>query len=72
MKSSPDYERIVNKRHFKRVKSLLEGQKIAHGGETDEASCFIGAPGSCWGGEVAVGAFWGLCVCVFLEQSKVL
>uniref|UniRef100_U3JTL9 Aldehyde dehydrogenase n=1 Tax=Ficedula albicollis TaxID=59894 RepID=U3JTL9_FICAL len=41
VKSSPDYERIVNQRHFKRVKSLLEGQKIAHGGETDEASCFI-------------------------------
>uniref|UniRef100_A0A8C3EVC0 Aldehyde dehydrogenase n=1 Tax=Corvus moneduloides TaxID=1196302 RepID=A0A8C3EVC0_CORMO len=41
VKSSPDYERIINKRHFKRVKSLLEGQKIAHGGETDEASCFI-------------------------------
>ncbi|XP_039576626.1 aldehyde dehydrogenase family 3 member A2 isoform X2 [Passer montanus] len=41
VKSSPDYERIINQRHFKRVKSLLEGQKIAHGGETDEASCFI-------------------------------
>ncbi|NXF78293.1 AL3A2 dehydrogenase, partial [Sclerurus mexicanus] len=41
VKSSPDYERIVNKRHFKRVLGLLEGQKIAHGGETDEASCFI-------------------------------
>ncbi|XP_027515964.1 fatty aldehyde dehydrogenase-like, partial [Corapipo altera] len=41
VKSSPDYERIVNKRHFKRVVGLLEGQKIAHGGESDEASCFI-------------------------------
>ncbi|NWI86615.1 AL3A2 dehydrogenase, partial [Pitta sordida] len=41
VKSSPDYERIVNKRHFKRILSLLDGQKIAHGGETDEASCFI-------------------------------
>ncbi|XP_040388647.1 aldehyde dehydrogenase family 3 member A2 isoform X11 [Cygnus olor] len=41
VKKSPDYERIVNKRHFKRIVSLLEGQKIAHGGETDEASCFI-------------------------------
>ncbi|XP_027546663.1 fatty aldehyde dehydrogenase-like [Neopelma chrysocephalum] len=40
-RSSPDYERIVNKRHFKRVLGLLEGQKIAHGGESDEASCFI-------------------------------
>ncbi|NXG46335.1 AL3A2 dehydrogenase, partial [Psilopogon haemacephalus] len=41
VKSSPDYERIINKRHFQRILSLLEGQKIAHGGETDEASCFI-------------------------------
>ncbi|XP_027763754.1 aldehyde dehydrogenase, dimeric NADP-preferring-like [Empidonax traillii] len=41
VKSSPDYGRIVNKRHFKRVMGLLEGQKIAHGGENDEASCFI-------------------------------
>ncbi|KGL85122.1 Fatty aldehyde dehydrogenase, partial [Tinamus guttatus] len=41
VKSSPDYERIINKRHFQRVLALLEGQKIAHGGETDEASCFI-------------------------------
>ncbi|NWU97831.1 AL3A2 dehydrogenase, partial [Upupa epops] len=41
VKSSPDYERIVNKRHFKRILGLLEGQKIAHGGESDEATCFI-------------------------------
>ncbi|NXA50852.1 AL3A2 dehydrogenase, partial [Nothocercus julius] len=41
VKSSPDYERIINKRHFQRVLALLEGQKIAHGGESDEASCFI-------------------------------
>ncbi|XP_055574831.1 aldehyde dehydrogenase family 3 member A2-like [Falco cherrug] len=41
VKSSPDYERIINKRHFRRVLGLLEGQKIAHGGEADEASCFI-------------------------------
>ncbi|XP_010011042.1 PREDICTED: fatty aldehyde dehydrogenase [Nestor notabilis] len=41
VKSSVDYERIINKRHFRRVLSLMEGQKIAHGGEVDEASCFI-------------------------------
>ncbi|XP_051491611.1 aldehyde dehydrogenase family 3 member A2-like [Apus apus] len=41
VKSSPDYERIINKRHFQRIVGLLEGQKIAHGGEVDEASCFI-------------------------------
>ncbi|XP_029467246.1 fatty aldehyde dehydrogenase isoform X2 [Rhinatrema bivittatum] len=41
VKKSPDYERIVNKRHFQRLLGLLEGQKIAHGGEKDEATCFI-------------------------------
>ncbi|XP_062479465.1 aldehyde dehydrogenase family 3 member A2 isoform X1 [Pezoporus occidentalis] len=41
VKSSPDYERVINKRHFRRILGLMEGQKIAHGGEVDEASCFI-------------------------------
>uniref|UniRef100_A0A3Q1LJ52 Aldehyde dehydrogenase family 3 member A2 n=2 Tax=Bos TaxID=9903 RepID=A0A3Q1LJ52_BOVIN len=41
VKESPDYERIVNLRHFKRIQSLLEGQKIAFGGEMDEATRYI-------------------------------
>ncbi|KAK9412573.1 fatty aldehyde dehydrogenase [Crotalus adamanteus] len=41
IKDSPDYERIVNKRHFKRLMDLLEGQKVAYGGESDESACFI-------------------------------
>ncbi|KAL7986904.1 hypothetical protein Chor_005823 [Crotalus horridus] len=41
IKDSPDYERIVNKRHFKRLMGLLEGQKVAYGGESDESACFI-------------------------------
>ncbi|XP_074045348.1 aldehyde dehydrogenase family 3 member A2 isoform X3 [Macrotis lagotis] len=41
IKKSPDYERIINLRHFKRVTNLLEGQKIAFGGETDEATRYI-------------------------------
>lgn len=41
VKESPDYERIINLRHFKRLLSLLEGQKIAFGGETDEATRYI-------------------------------
>ncbi|XP_003465279.1 aldehyde dehydrogenase family 3 member A2 isoform X1 [Cavia porcellus] len=41
VKESPDYERIINLRHFKRIQSLLEGQKIAFGGETDEATRYI-------------------------------
>ncbi|XP_075051258.1 aldehyde dehydrogenase family 3 member A2 isoform X1 [Mixophyes fleayi] len=40
-KNSPDYERIINKRHFQRVLGLLEGQKVAIGGEHDEATCYI-------------------------------
>ncbi|KAL0597308.1 Aldehyde dehydrogenase family 3 member A2 [Plecturocebus cupreus] len=41
VKESPDYERIINRHHFKRILSLLEGQKIAFGGETDEATRYI-------------------------------
>ncbi|XP_028938378.1 aldehyde dehydrogenase family 3 member A2 isoform X2 [Ornithorhynchus anatinus] len=41
IKKSPDYERIINVRHFKRLTTLLEGQKIAFGGESDEATCYI-------------------------------
>ncbi|XP_060999594.1 aldehyde dehydrogenase family 3 member A2 isoform X1 [Dama dama] len=41
IKESPDYERIVNLRHFKRIQCLLEGQKIAFGGEIDESTRYI-------------------------------
>ncbi|XP_006877494.1 PREDICTED: fatty aldehyde dehydrogenase [Chrysochloris asiatica] len=41
VKESPDYERIINLRHFKRIMNLLEGQKIAYGGEADEATRYI-------------------------------
>lgn len=41
IKESPDYERIINLRHFKRLLSLLEGQKIAFGGDTDEATRYV-------------------------------
>ncbi|XP_038615063.1 aldehyde dehydrogenase family 3 member A2 isoform X2 [Tachyglossus aculeatus] len=41
IKKSPDYERIINVRHFKRLTSLLEGQKIAFGGESDEATRYL-------------------------------
>ncbi|CAJ0930671.1 unnamed protein product [Ranitomeya imitator] len=42
-KESVDYERIINKRHFKRIVGLLEGEKIAIGGEQDESTCYIDA-----------------------------
>uniref|UniRef100_A0A8C5N156 Aldehyde dehydrogenase n=1 Tax=Leptobrachium leishanense TaxID=445787 RepID=A0A8C5N156_9ANUR len=41
-KQSPDYERIINKRHFKRLLGLMEGEKIVIGGDNDEDSCYIG------------------------------
>ncbi|XP_026580619.1 fatty aldehyde dehydrogenase-like [Pseudonaja textilis] len=41
IKESPDYERIVSKRHFKRLMGLLEGQKVAYGGESDESTRYI-------------------------------
>ncbi|XP_053563337.1 aldehyde dehydrogenase family 3 member A2 isoform X2 [Bombina bombina] len=41
VKQSKDYERIINKRHFKRVLGLMEGVKVAHGGDHDEETCYI-------------------------------
>ncbi|XP_069082459.1 aldehyde dehydrogenase family 3 member A2 isoform X2 [Pleurodeles waltl] len=41
IKKSPDYERIINKRHFNRLMGLLNGQKIAYGGQNDESTRFI-------------------------------
>lgn len=42
-KSSPDFARIVNKRHFHRIKKMLDDTngKILIGGEVDEADNFI-------------------------------
>ncbi|XP_043910231.1 aldehyde dehydrogenase family 3 member A2-like isoform X2 [Protopterus annectens] len=40
-KKSPDYCRIINTHHFKRILSLLEGSKVTYGGQYDEASCYI-------------------------------
>uniref|UniRef100_UPI00358EE16B aldehyde dehydrogenase family 3 member A2-like n=1 Tax=Myxine glutinosa TaxID=7769 RepID=UPI00358EE16B len=39
---SPDYGRIINSRHFKRVRGLLEGGgTVAIGGQTDEEDLYI-------------------------------
>jgi aldehyde dehydrogenase (NAD+) len=42
-KASPDLARIINDRHFERIKALLDssGARIAFGGETDAASRYI-------------------------------
>ncbi|KAI9813606.1 MAG: hypothetical protein M1827_003676 [Pycnora praestabilis] len=42
-KSSPDYSRIVNERHFFRMKAMIDNSKgrILHGGEMDETEKFI-------------------------------
>jgi len=42
-KASPDYGRIVNQRHFQRIKKMLDDSKgkILIGGEVDEAENFI-------------------------------
>lgn len=39
--SSPDFARIVNQKNFNRMKSLLEGQTVLVGGETDETSLYL-------------------------------
>lgn len=41
-KTCPDYGRIINQRHFKRVMAMLENSTIAVGGENDESDCYIG------------------------------
>ncbi|AKQ44455.1 aldehyde dehydrogenase [Rufibacter radiotolerans] len=38
---SPDFARIINQRHFQRLKGLLTGTQIYAGGETDESTFYI-------------------------------
>ncbi|XP_022062284.1 aldehyde dehydrogenase family 3 member A2b [Acanthochromis polyacanthus] len=40
-KTCPDYGRIINQRHFKRIMNLLGDSTIAAGGENDESACYI-------------------------------
>ncbi|XP_062504333.1 aldehyde dehydrogenase family 3 member A2-like [Corticium candelabrum] len=40
-KESQHFGRIVNKRHFERVKKLLDSNKVVIGGETDEETLYI-------------------------------
>ncbi|XP_062887621.1 aldehyde dehydrogenase, dimeric NADP-preferring-like [Mobula hypostoma] len=39
--TSPDYGRIINQRHFRRIMSLLEGVNVACGGQNDEEDLYI-------------------------------
>ena len=46
IQNSPDFARIVNRKHFDRISHLLEdaiskGAKVLFGGEMNEADCFI-------------------------------
>lgn len=40
-RSSPDYGRIINDRHFQRLVGLIDPDKVAHGGEHDAAERYI-------------------------------
>jgi aldehyde dehydrogenase (NAD+) len=40
-RSSPDYARIVNDRHFERVVRLIDGGRVAVGGESDAGQRYI-------------------------------
>ncbi|MBP7738652.1 MAG: aldehyde dehydrogenase [Spirochaetes bacterium] len=40
-RSSKDYARIVNEKHFDRITGLLDGVKVIHGGESDRKNRFI-------------------------------
>lgn len=45
--SHPDYPKVVNRRHFDRLKGLMEGEEIWSGGQMDEGSLQI-APTVLW------------------------
>ena len=38
----PDYGRIINLRHFKRLMGLMQGSTIALGGASHESQLYIG------------------------------
>ena len=38
---NPNYGRIINKKHYSRLLGLIPAEKVAFGGETDEARCRI-------------------------------
>ncbi|KAJ8280966.1 hypothetical protein GJAV_G00061580 [Gymnothorax javanicus] len=40
-KACPDYGRIINQRHLKRVMGLMDGCTVAVGGESDESQLYI-------------------------------
>nr|XP_061801282.1 aldehyde dehydrogenase family 3 member A2-like [Nerophis lumbriciformis] len=40
-KTCPDYGRIINQRHFKRIMNMMQDSTIALGGDNDEEDCFI-------------------------------
>jgi len=40
-KTSPDYPRLVNEKHFGRVREMISGGTIAAGGETDRSTRYI-------------------------------
>lgn len=41
IKQSPDYARIINSNHFKRIVKLLDGTKIVYGGDCDAEERYI-------------------------------
>ena len=40
-KESPDFARIINSKHFERLRGLLDGANIIEGGDTDEGERYI-------------------------------
>ena len=41
IKNNPDFGRIINQRHFKRLQGLMNDGKIVFGGETDESQRYV-------------------------------
>lgn len=41
VKNNPNFGRIINDKHFNRIKNLMEGENIVVGGYVDEGERFI-------------------------------
>ncbi|MDR0698559.1 MAG: aldehyde dehydrogenase family protein [Tannerella sp.] len=41
IKKNPDFGRIINNRHFERLRDFLEDDRIVFGGETDDSQYFV-------------------------------
>ncbi|MDR0744260.1 MAG: aldehyde dehydrogenase [Tannerella sp.] len=77
VKNSPDFGRIINRRHFERLQGLMKEGRIVFGGETDEHQLFISPTiidGITWDSKIMQEEIFGpiLPVMVFEDLEEVV